>query len=68
MKQLYIFATLTELFGIVLTSAGLVYELTTGADFGFVVITAGSIFIAIGSLVFAKVMPWVREESSEIKK
>lgn len=60
MKRLYIFAVIVELFGIVLTTAGLVYEYVTQADLGFVMITLGSVFVAIGSLLFAKVAPWIR--------
>jgi len=62
MRPLYIFATLTELFGIALTSGGLAYEFATGADLGYQLITAGSAFIATGSLLFAKVMPFIREK------
>ena len=62
MNRLYIFAVIVELFGIVLTSCGLAYELVSGADFGFIFITAGSVLIAFGGLLFAKVMPWVRGE------
>jgi len=60
-KRLYLFATLVELFGIALTSAGLAYEVATGADLGYQLMTLGSIFIAGGSLLFAKVAPWMRE-------
>jgi hypothetical protein len=60
MKRLYFFATLIELFGISLTSAGLAYEVATGADLGYQLMTLGSIFVAGGSLLFAKVAPWMR--------
>jgi len=60
MKKLYLFATLVELFGIALTSAGLAYEVATGADWGYILISTGSGAIAFGSLLFAKVAPWMR--------
>ena len=60
MKMLYIAAMLTELFGISLVSAGLVYEHLTGADLGYMLISGGSAVIALGSLLFAKVAPWLR--------
>jgi|GEM_PF-6158034 len=59
-RHLYVFAVIIELFGIVLTTAGLVYEYIVKADLGFVMITLGSVFIAGGSLLFAKVTPWIR--------
>lgn len=60
-KRLYIFATIIELFGICLSSAGLTYEYVTHADFGYILMSTGSIFIAGGSLLFAKVAPWLRK-------
>jgi len=60
-RQLYIFAVITELFGIMLTTAGLVYEQITGADLGYVMITGGGVFVAVGSLFFAKLAPWLNE-------
>jgi len=60
-RQLYIFAVITELFGIMLTTSGLVYEYIVKADLGFVMITGGSALVALGSLIFAKVAPWLRE-------
>lgn len=62
MKKLYILALITELFGISLTSAGLAYEAATGADLGYIMISSGSAIIALGSLMFAKVAPWLREK------
>jgi len=59
-KRLYIFATIIELFGICLCSAGLTYEFVAHADFGYILMSTGSIFIAGGSLLFAKVAPWLR--------
>lgn len=58
MNKLYITAVLTELFGIALTSAGLTYEYLTKADFGYVIITAGSLVNMIGAFLFAKVIRW----------
>lgn len=61
MKRLYIAAVIIELFGICLTSFGLAYETIMKADVGFVIITSGSLLIAIGGLLFSKVAPWLRE-------
>lgn len=60
MKMLYIFATVVELFGVAVTSAGLAYEIVAGADLGYQLITSGSVLIAAGSILFAKVAPWMR--------
>jgi len=65
MKNLYIFATILELFGIALTTGGIAYEAVANADIGFIIITAGSVFIAAGSLLFAKVAPWLRDMRQE---
>jgi len=65
MNKLYIFATIVELFGISMTSAGLAYEVAVGADLGYVVMSIGSVFIATGSLLFAKVAPWMRQRGVE---
>lgn len=59
-QKLYIFATIVELFGIILLSIGIVYEIISKADLGYVIISAGSTLIAAGSLLFAKVAPWFR--------
>lgn len=61
-ESLYIFAVLIELVGIVLVTGGLVYEYMAKADLGYVIITAGSVLIAAGSMIFAKVAPWLRGE------
>jgi len=42
-------------------SYGLAYEMAVQADLGFVIMSAGSIAIATGSLMFAKLMPFVRK-------
>lgn len=62
MRNLYLFATIIELFGVSLVSAGLAYEIAAGADLGYQIMTAGSILIAVGSILFAKVAPWMREK------
>jgi len=61
-KRLYIFAIIIELFGISLCSAGLTYEFVTHADFGYILMSTGSTLVAGGSLLFAKVAPWLRGE------
>jgi hypothetical protein len=62
MRHLYIFATIIELFGIALTVVGITYEIMMKADLGLLIITTGSVVIAAGSLLFAKVAPWTREK------
>jgi len=59
--RLFLFATMTELFGCGLVSAGLAYEVATGADLGFFLITSGSAVIAFGSLLYAKVNPLIKK-------
>ena len=63
MKKLYITAVLTELFGIALISAGLTYEWLTGADLGYIIITAGSLICTVGSFIFAKVVSWMKGDN-----
>ncbi|MEM1544462.1 MAG: hypothetical protein QXQ24_05475 [Nitrososphaeria archaeon] len=62
LKNLYIFATMIELMGISLTSAAIAYEFIAKADLGFIVMNLGCLLIACGSLIFAKVAPWLRGE------
>ena len=53
LKKLYIFLWIT---GICIVLAGIAVEVAMGGDIGFVLITAGSVVVAFGSVVFAKVV------------
>jgi len=55
MNKAYIYAVIVELVGIVVVSGGIVYEYLSGEPIGFVVITTGSVIVAVGSLFYAKV-------------
>ena len=42
-----------------ITLAGIVTELVTQADYGYVIITGGALVVTFGSMIFAKCMrPW----------
>lgn len=45
-----------ELIGIVLISGGIGFEIATGADVGYLIITIGSCFVAGGGLLYAKII------------
>ena len=47
---------LCESFGIAAILSGLIYEMQTGADVGYIFITLGSCLVAIGSLIQAKIL------------
>ena len=51
--------TLIELCGATLLATGLGYEIAVGADLGYTIITAGSLLIALGSILYAKFKPWL---------
>ena len=51
--------TLIELCGATLLATGLGYEIAVGADIGYTIITAGSLLIALGSILYAKFKPWL---------
>ena len=55
MNKAYVSAVVVEVVGIVLVSGGIVFEYLSGEPVGFVVITVGSVIVAIGSLFYAKV-------------
>jgi len=56
-KPLYLLSAVLEILGVAVGSAGLTIELLYRADFGFVLITGGSLFVAAGGLLFAKALP-----------
>jgi len=47
---------IVEIIGIITTISGIFYELKTGQEIGLVVITVGSVIIATGSMLYAKVL------------
>ena len=52
---------LTEVAGIIVTSAGIGYEIAYHAELGFILISLGSVFIAAGGLMFSKFKPWFED-------
>ena len=55
MDKSYVSAVVIEVAGIIIVSGGICFEYLSGEAVGFVVITAGSVVFAIGSLFYAKV-------------
>ncbi len=53
-RRLFILAVGIELVGIALVGTGIGYEIATGADLGYVFITAGSVLVAAGGVLFGK--------------
>jgi len=45
-----------EAVGAVTIMVGIVIEVTAGAALGYIIITSGSLGIAVGSLIFAKLL------------
>ena len=54
MKKLFISSVAIEIAGIIGVGFGIGIEVAFGADFGFVLITGGSLAVAAGGLLFAK--------------
>jgi hypothetical protein len=63
MKKLYTFAVLVELVGISISSIGVGLLISGDSNPANYLIAGGSVIIAIGSLLFAKVAPWLRGET-----
>ena len=53
-RKLFSVTVVVETFGIMAVSAGIGVELALHADFGFALITAGSLLIAAGGALYAK--------------
>ena len=51
-----LFPIILELIGIIAISSGIGIEIATMADIGYVLITAGSVFIATGAIIWGKFM------------
>jgi len=58
-KKKFWIPTLIELCGATLLATGLGYEVAAGADVGYIIMTAGSLLIALGSILYAKFKPWL---------
>jgi hypothetical protein len=59
-RRLFILAVGIELVGIGLVGSGIGYEMATGADLGYVLITGGSILVAAGGVIFGKFVKAIR--------
>jgi len=55
MNKGYLAACVIEVVGISVTSGGIYYEYLSGETVGFIIITTGSVIIAVGSLFYAKI-------------
>lgn len=51
-----VIAALIEMVGISVTSIGVGYEAAYKADLGYLIVTMGSVIIAMGGLLYAKVV------------
>ncbi|HUV56680.1 MAG TPA: histidine kinase [Dehalococcoidales bacterium] len=49
-------AVALETVGCVIILTGIAIEVSMGADLGYVLITAGAFFVAVGGMVFAKLL------------
>jgi hypothetical protein len=52
----YAFPVAVELTGIFILILGIAVEISTGGDIGHVIISFGSAIIAVGSIIWAKIM------------
>ena len=59
-RPLYLTSAILEILGVGVGSAGLTIELIYKADVGFTLITGGSLLVAAGGLLFAKVLRRVK--------
>ena len=59
-RRLFILAVGIELVGIGLVGSGIGFEMATGADLGYVLITGGSILVAAGGVIFGKFVKAIR--------
>lgn len=53
--RIYLAAFAIEIIGISVVTAGVFYEYCTHEAIGYIIITTGSLTVAIGSLVYAKI-------------
>ena len=52
----YLFPIVVEVIGIAIVAFGIGFEVASGADLGYILICAGSLTVAGGSLIWAKFM------------
>lgn len=55
-KGMWALCVLIEAMGIIIVSVGIGIELAMGAHVGFALITAGSLLVAAGGVIYAKVL------------
>lgn len=53
--KIYLTAFVIEIVGISIVTTGICYELVTHEHLGYLMITSGSLTVAIGSLIYAKI-------------
>jgi len=68
MNKGYLSACIIEVVGISVVSGGVYYEYLSGETVGFLIITTGSVIIAVGSLLYAKVYKRLTHISSGKKE
>jgi len=54
--QRYLISLVVEIIGVSVVSAGIGVEIATGAEVGHILITLGSLTIASGALIWAKII------------
>jgi len=57
---LLIFAFIIEVVGISVVGTGLTYEIILGGHIHFITMSFGSLIVAIGAIIVAKVLPLVK--------
>lgn len=65
MDKGYLSACVIEVVGISVTSMGIIYEYLSGETIGLITITVGSVIIATGSLLYAKVYKGLKEKNKK---
>jgi len=63
----YAFPVTVEFVGILIVILGIAIELTTGGDIGYMCISIGSALIALGSLIWSKIMKIQSKERNSFK-
>ncbi|MBA7702408.1 hypothetical protein ES703_111175 [subsurface metagenome] len=61
MDKSYLSSVVVEVVGISVVSVGIGYEYLSGEPIGYLIITAGSVIVAVGSLLYAKVYSQLRK-------
>ena len=63
----YAFPISVELCGVFFIIIGIAIELSTGADLGYMLISLGSCLVALGSLIWSKIMKIQSKERNSFK-